>query len=575
MQPAMKRINRGATLFFILLLSTFSAFAQNKRDEAKAAVAAEDYTTAARLYDEILKESPKDKGILVEAADVAMELDRFTVARDLYQRALDIDSKDPAVNRKYGLVLSELGDHSKAVEAIRRALKYDENSLENYMALGHAYIAAGKDSLSKAELTIMSARDKFIQSAQPYVALGDLYFARGVYELAQSQYEEALKRDSLLIEPRVKFGRSYRELAKRAASDSESNDLYNKALLEFNRVTSLAPKNARAWYEQGEIFMLAHRFEEAGRSFQEYTKLRPEDPRGDIMLARAAYGGNFFTVAIEPLERILTKSDSLSMEFIPQARVMLAKSYYAGKNFAKAQATYALVPDSLMNEEALKLYGSAILNSGGDTSKAITVYQKLLALNPKNCEMSLSFAGLLYNLKRYDDVISVLNNRLANCPEEPKGTPYLYIGLANYAQKRNDQAIAAFSSAIQADSSKFDPYFWLANVYAAGGQFDKLQGVVHDLDQQKLVEPNAKKVSQLYLQLGNERFKAKDYAKALGYLTQSSKLDPNNASAYLLMAFSYQLQNDKEKACEYYHKVLQVDPNNADAKKNMKALGCP
>jgi tetratricopeptide (TPR) repeat protein len=563
----------GTALSLILLLATLPAQAQNKRDEARAAVSAEDYTTAARLYDELVKESPRDKGLLVEAADVNMELERYGMARALYEHALDLDSKDPVVNRKYGAVLSELGEGSKAIEATRRALKYDE-SLENYMALGNAYIKSGKDSLSRAEVTIISAREKFPNSPQPYVALGDLYFARGIYELSQTQYEEALQRDPSLIEPRVKLGRTYRELAKRAPDLDAANVYYNQALQEFNKVTIVAPKNARAWLEQGEIFMLAKRYEEAGQSYQTYTKLRPEDPRGDIMLARAAYEGNFYNVAIEPLQRIIAKSDSVSQAFAGQAQMMLGKSYYATKDYPKAAAAYGRVPDSSMNPEALKLYGSAILNGGGDTTKAIAVYRKLLTDNPKDCDMSLGFGNLLYKMKRYEDVIEVLTKRFADCPDAPKTTPYLFIGLSEYTLKRNDRAIAAFDNAIAADSTVFQPYYWLANSYIGLKQWDKANGVIRLIEARKMADSNAKEVSQLYLLNGFDRFQAKDYAKAIEVLNKAVKLNPNNAQAYLVMAYSYQSQSDKENACKYYKATLKIDPNNADARKNMKALGC-
>src|SRR5438128_1810553 len=106
--------------------STYSLFGQQgKRDQARVAVAEGDFTTAAKLYDDAVKESPKDKSVLLEAADVNVELDRLSVAQGLYERALDIDSKDPVVLRKYGLLLSDEGETTKAVEAIRRAMKYD------------------------------------------------------------------------------------------------------------------------------------------------------------------------------------------------------------------------------------------------------------------------------------------------------------------------------------------------------------------------------------------------------------------------------------------------------------------
>jgi tetratricopeptide (TPR) repeat protein len=575
----MQRISSGvawvATLLLMVFITPSSVSAQgDPRAEAKEAIARGDYTTAARLYDEAARAAPRDMWVLVEAADVNMELERYDVARGFYERALDLDRKEATINRKYALVLSQLGETTKAVEAARQAMKSDEGSLESYMALGQVYINAGKDSLNRAEITIISAREKYPEAVQPYVALGDLYFAREVFELAQLQYEEALKRDPNLIESRVKLGRAYREQAKRQSTLEDSNPYYNKALLEFNKVTILDSTNARAWLEQGEIFMLAQRYNEAGQSFASYVKLRPEDPRGDIMLARAAYEGNYYGEAAAPLERIIAKSDPVSVAFAPRAKAMLGKTYYANKEFGKAAAVYAQAPDSVMDQEALKLYGSAILTGGGDTTKAISVYRKLIELNPTDCETSLSFAGLLYKMKRYEDVIDVLEKRFANCPNESKATPYLYIGLSHYTLKRNDSAIAAFNSAIAADSSSFQPYYWLGNAFAGQGKYDRVMEVVRTIEGRSLAAGNAKEVSQLYLLMEFDAFKAKNYDRAIELGDRATKINPDNANAYLVMAYSYQSQNDKENACKYYRLALKADPNNADARKNMKALGC-
>lgn len=570
--------SRAASIAVVLLaalLAPLTMSAQGSaRARAQAAVADSNYTEAARLYDEAVKESPKDKAVWVEAGDVNMELDRYMAARTDYEHAADIDGKDPAVLRKLGLSYSALGDNPKAVEAIRKAMKYDASSVESYLALGTALINAGKDSLNNAELTLITAGQKYPKSAEVLVALGDLYFARGVYELAQTKYEEALQQNANLVEPRVRLGRSYRELAKRAPSLEEANPLYNKALSEFNTVTGMAPKNARAWFEQGEILMLAREYEKAGQTFTQYVKLRPEDPRGDVMLGTAAFEGKFYPLAIEPLERVLTKSDSVSRAFVPQARGMLAKSYYAAKEYAKAREMYGMLPDTALDLESTKLYGSSILLSGGDTARAIGLYRKLLDANPNDCSLSMGIGNLLYQMKRWDDVIDVFTKRMAACPSEPKGTPYLYIGLANYTQKRYDQAIQALSGSIAADSSTIQPYFWLMNAYATNKQMDKAAEVAQTMAGRDFDKTNPKEMATAHFFIGKVKFDAKDYNGAVAEFEKSVKLNPEYTQSYLFEAFAYQYLNDKDGACRSYRMVLKYDPNNADAKKNMKALGC-
>jgi len=563
-------------VFFIglALLCIVPASAQEgAREKARAAVSEGDFTTAARLYDDAIRESPKDRDVLVEAGDVNMELERYTVARDLFRRALDIESGDRTIRRKYGMALSAAGEHSRAVEVLARLLK-DEESLENYLALGNAYLAVGKDSLSKAELTFQTAQRKYPDAADVAVALGDLYFAREIYELAMSKYEEALKVDDKLTEPRVRLGRSYRELAKRAATLEEANEYYNKALLEFNRVTGLAPRNARAWYEQGEIFLLAGRYEQAGTSFQEYVALRPEDPRGDIMLARAAYEGQFYPQAIAPLERVVARNDEVSRAFADSANMMLGKSYYAMKEYGKASGAYGVANPSVLDQEATRLYTASLLYSGGDTTRALDMYKALVAANPSDCELSGSLGGLLYTMKRYDEVIDVFTRRIANCPDQPSGSAYLYIGLSHFTQNRIDSAIAALEKSVQADTTSVQAHFWLMNAYAKKEEYAKAGEIGELMAERGMDKTNPKEVATGYFFAGTEHFKAKEFKEAIADYDRAVKLNPEYAQAYLYTAFSYQYQNDKDNACRFYRQALKYDPKNADIRKNMKQVGC-
>lgn len=565
---------RMAAVFLgLVLLLTLPAAAQSAREKAQAAVKDGDFTTAARLYEEAIRESPKNEDVLVEAGDVNMELERYTNARDLYRRALDMESGDEQVQRKFGLALSATGEHKQALEVLAKVLK-NEESLENYLAVGNAYLVAGKDSLSKAELTFQMAQRKYPKSAEVAVALGDLYFAREIYELAMSKYEEALTLDQNLIEPRVRLGRSYRELAKRSATLEEANEFYNKSLLEFNRVTGLAPRNARAWYEQGEIFLLANQHEKAGTSFQEYVALRPEDPRGDIMLARSAFEGRFYPLAITPLERIVGRQDDISRAFADSARMMLAKSYYASKDYVKARESYALVRPAALDLESTKFYASSLLLSGGDTLRALEIYRKLIETNPTDCELSGSIGGLLYTMKRYDDVIDIFTRRIANCPDQPTSSAYLYIGLSHFTQNRLDAAVEALNKAVAADTMSVQAQFWLMNAYAKKEDFIKAGEIGRQMAARGLDKTNPKEVANGYFFAGTERFKAKDYKGAIAQYDKALKLNPEYTQAYLYTAFSYQYENDKDSACKNYRQALKYDPKNADIRKNMKQVGC-
>lgn len=567
----------AAFILGLALLVTVPAGAQQgARERARAAVATGDLSAAAPLYAEAIKESPQDKGLIVEAGDVFMELEQYGTARDLYDRARNMDKSDGMVVRKYAEALSALGDHSRAIGVLNELLK-KQDALENYLSLGRAYLASGKDSLSKAELTFQQAAQKFPNSVEVAVAQGDHYFAREVYELAQSKYEDAIALDSNLVEPRIKLGRSYREMARRnvVANDTTGAvENYNKAIAAFDKVTRISPKQARPWLELGEIYLLARDYERAARALNSYVELRPDDSRGDIMLARASYQGNYYKVTIEAMERILTRKDSASQAFMAVSYPILAKSYFQAREFAKARDTYARVPDGVLDIEQQRLYISSILFSGGDSTKALELTRKLALDNPDNCELSASYGALLYSMKRYDEVVRVLTERLAKCPEAPKGSSYLFIGLSHFAKERYREAGDALQKATEADTNNFQAYYWLMNAYARQEQFAKAGALGDVMLARRFDTTNPKEVAVAFFFRGADRLKGKDFKGAIAELERATKLNPDYAVAYLYTAYAYQTMQDKDNACKYYKLTLKADPKNEDAKKNMKTIGC-
>jgi Tfp pilus assembly protein PilF len=292
------------------------------------------------------------------------------------------------------------------------------------------------------------------------------------------------------------------------------------------------------------------------------------------MLSRAAFEGNFYPQAIQPLERVLGRNDAVSQAFADSGRIMIAKSYYAAKDYAKAREAYGLVKPAALNQEATKLYVSSILLSGGDTLKAVDMYKRVVDANPTDCDLSGGLGSLLYSMKRYDDVIQVFTNRITNCPAQSPSSAYLFIGLSHFAKNRIDEAVDALNKAVASDTSSVQAHFWLMNAYAKKDNFAKAGEVGRLMASRGMDKSNPKEVATGYFFAGTEKFKAKDYKGAIAEYDRAMKLNPESAQAYLYTAFSYQYQSDKDNACKYYNLALKYDPKNADVRKNMKTIGC-
>jgi len=579
MQKAVLRYLVRLGILVAALVGGTSLSAQDPIAAAKAARDSGDIVGAARILDAALASNPTDFDLLIAAGQMRLnDMEQYSQAADLFRRALAEKRKNPIALRGLGTAQSLLGDCAGSIETLQSAMAADKDRLESYLALGNAYLVCGADSLSKAELMFQSADNKFPKDARVALALGDLYYSRQIYELAHDKYTAALAIDPNLIETRIRLGRANRELAKRAATLEEAQPYYLKALIEFNQVTVRAPNEPQPWREQGEIFMLAQEWEKAFTSFSAYRRLRPDDPRGDTLVATAAIKGSFYQLAIEPLVKSLARSDSISNMFRPRARFMLGKSYYAVQRYDSSRMVYEKISDSAMSAdlESAKYYASAIMQSGGDTLKALGLYDRLSASNPTDCELSTALGDILYKRKRYEDVITAFNRRLSNCPDQPTALPMLYIGLSHFALKRYDLAIESLRRSADADTASAQALYWLMNAYAAKKQFAKAGSLGAEMIARGVEQENRRWIATAQYYSGVDRFVAKKYKDAVTEFQRSTTTDPTYSEPLLYMAFCYQSMNDKENACKYYKLVVQR--GNAEnvkiAKENMEKIGC-
>ena len=577
-----------AVLLFVVG-GTVSLHAQDKLDDARIAYSNKDYLQAAELYTEVLRGKPKDEKILVEAGDVFMALEFYDTARDLYQRAYNQDSRDGKVNRKLGTAHSFLNEHDQAIEKLRRAFKYDDESLETYLALADGYLRIGKDSLDKAQIAILQAKKEFPNSPQVQVALGDLYFQQGVFQLSEQAYKEAIDLNPGLIESRIRLGISYREMGKR-----ENNpEYYKKALEQFNYVTEVAPKEPVPWRQQGEILFLAGSanrefYDQAIASLRKYQELRPDDPQGDYMMALTASRARYFSVAIEPAKRIIERDDERSKQFRSEAHLLVARGYYSKAQTANndgitdsaviyytmSAEAYSTTPDSVLDPNDVIYHGTALMWSS-DTTQGLQVWGQMIDIFPDSCHLAYTVARGMFSVKRYSEFLSTVDHIESTCGKNFASSIPILRGLAYVNLKQNEAAINAFNEAIAKDSSKLDPYYWLLNTLITLEQYEDIPSIVNGMGPHiDPEEADSEKLAWCYYFKGIALFKNDQFQDAIASFRKATELKSDHSQAYLYMAVSYHTLKDKKNACKNYQKVLQYDSDNEFAKENMKQLGC-
>ncbi len=585
--------NRTIPLFLgilgLLFLPTLLQ-AQSTADLAKIALDNSEYGKAVTLFHEALKSDDENFELLTGAGDAYMALEKYDSARIMYERAFREESKDGAINRKLGTALSQLGRHDEAIVKLRRSYKYDDESIESRLALGDAYLRMGNDSLSKAELAILGAKQAFSDDARVYIALGDLYYQRGVYELSESNYFKAIELDSSLIQSRIQLAISYRELGRRGGSDLErTRTYYENAFKLFKEVTDMAPFEPIPWRQLGEILLLTEDYENAIAAFNRYKKLRPDDADADLLIGITAAEAKAWEYTMEPARIILAADDDRSKRFHGQARTWLARGSYAlGQKKKKANETdsaryyymqsaaaFANAPDSLLEAQDVVFLGNAHFWAG-DTTQGVAAWSGLLDRYPDSCRLAFQLAGTLFKYKRYEDAATALDKIESRC-ENPDSRLPMMRALSFVRMKDMDRGIPALEKTIASDSTNVNAYFWLTRVYSQQDRQDEIlalaPAVERNLAVVEGVEPDPE-LAWVHYFIGVAHYKGKAYDEAIAAFDKATDIKADHSQAYLYKGVVYHTLKDKDGACENYRKTLQHDPDNETATKNLKGLGC-
>ena len=129
-------------------------------------------------------------------------------------------------------------------------------------------------------------------------------------------------------------------------------------------------------------------------------------------------------------------------------------------------------------------------------------------------------------------------------------------GKAFYKAEDYDQAIEAYTQAIQLDPEQAEYYYERGESYFGKRDYDRC--IADDTKAIELDPDNG----FYYQQRGNVYTWKKDYDRAIADYNHAIQLDPGKADYYWVRGKSYGWKNDHDRAITDYSKAIQLDPEN-------------
>nr|WP_315239189.1 XrtA/PEP-CTERM system TPR-repeat protein PrsT [uncultured Albidiferax sp.] len=574
---------------------------QTKYFEVQLAYQKKDYLAARALVQQLLKMSPNNPIALQSAGLIEFQLQSFlqaeiylskaiatnsalTVARRLlvvtYMRmgqpgkalvslgpGLAQEPVDTALYSIAGEVFLQNGDLKKAGEYFSKASKLDPKDARKRTSLALVNMMSGDTTSAFNELDDIASSD---QGVTANLALVSAHLRRKDFDKALKAIDGMEKK-----QPDNPFVFNLRGKVLISKND------YVNARKNFEKAVAINPMYFSAVASLAGLDIFEKKPENAKRRLEDLLAKDPKNNQALLGLAelQERTGGSKDQIA-DLINRAVTANPS---EIGP--RILLVDFYLRNKDskaaFTAAQNAATVLPDSM---EVLDALGRAQLASG-DTNQAISSYTKLVGLQPQSVSALMRLAGanlagkntaaaeqnltkalglkpdlvaaqsnlIMLNIsaERYPKAIDIARTIQKQRPNEAIG--YVLEGDVNFAQKKWDDALAAYRAGLK-QSSSFETAI---KIHAALSSSDRK--VEADKFSVTWMKDHPKDI-QFFTYMGDAALVKKDFINAEKYYELVTQAQPENAIAFNNLAWiAGQLK--KDGAITYSEKANKLAPN--------------
>lgn len=164
-------------------------------------------------------------------------------------------------------------------------------------------------------------------------------------------------------------------------------------------------------------------------------------------------------------------------------------------------------------------------------------------------------------------VVLVIFSFVWGCASKYMTSGKVYMQLQEY-----DKAIEQFEEEKKANPHNVSAYIWLGRAYVAKRNFEE---ACKSFDKAMEISPSTmdkdfKKQPYyywaIYFNAGASHMKMKDWEMARKRLVRAAALEPDTATTYISLAWTYQNLNQKDSVIASYKKVIELAPQNIIAR---------
>jgi len=425
-----------------------------------------DYNLSLQGYQRGLERKPSSIQGLSGEAQTYAKMGRTAEAQDLLKKVLAANPKS-ATDLQLSGELALSTDPSTALDLLKRANAIQGRARTDLL-IARAYQKLNQPEASKQYLD--KAQTRAPNDPNVLSAVGAFYRDAGKFDESIATLQKAVQRNqNALAELAYTYGL--------AGKKKESADTYTRAANRLPKDTGLQLSAAQALVNVGSFEQASKLLQRAEGSNQNSYRLHAIRGQMDSLQDHNDEAIREYQIAIQNLPQAPQEGPLYPVSL----HLSLSEIYRRIEQSSPAQAELTAARTALNNISAsdqatrpdyLRL--RALIEAGfGDTASAERDLKEAMSLAPKNVNIALNYANLLWKIGREQEALEQYKHSLQSDP----GNHSALTALGYLSRDLKDAASAEryFLKLEELYSNDYVPYFALGDLYTSNRQFDRAQ----------------------------------------------------------------------------------------------------
>ncbi len=376
-----------------------------------------------RKYDYYYLEAIRQKG-----------LRKYDAAFDLLQHCLAINPQAASALYELAQYYIYLKQDDKAVQALEKAVAYDPDNFWYAQGLANLYQKGGETEKATALLEDMAVR--FDDKLDPLYNLLDLY----------NRSEEYDKVIGILNKLEQRMGKSEQLTMEKFRIYLQKKDT-KRAFREIESLVEEYPMDTRYQVVLGDAYLQNGKKKEAYNLYQKVLKQEPDNPMALYSMATYYQETGQEERYRQQLDTLLLNRKVASDTKLLVMRQLIVENERAEGDSTRIIGLFDRILQENPDDAQLPLLYVQYLYSKNMEQRALPVLRQVLDIDPTNTAARMTLLGEAVKKEDYREVTRLCEGGVVANPDRPEF--YFYLAIAYNQDGRNDDVISTCRKALE------------------------------------------------------------------------------------------------------------------------------